>query len=409
MNENKKDRWIDQTLNSTVTVKGYGIKAIDVMFIICLWGFGLFIRLKLFPLVSADYSGFLEPWMEQIQSLGAWKSLGVEISNYPVAYMYLMSLVSGASDTMVALKMISVVFDYAASVAMFLLVLNRTESIRKAILGMAIVILCPTVIIDGAYWCQCDIIYACFILFALYFFFKDKDIICMLFLGLAFSFKLQTVFVLPFFIIMWLKKKTVRAGSFLLIPGVYVLMQIPAIIAGRSIKDLLLFYFGQADYYPWGTLEYPNLYVFLDETIDRNHHMNEISSAGILFCIIFLGFLAYYFYTSKIKLTDNICISILLFTVASVVFLLPHMHDRYGFLIDVIAIIYVILRPRKMPIMAGFMLISLINYMKYLIGERVVSMPFLAIGQFALIVYVGFDLYKQISEQNCNSDTEVVS
>lgn len=392
--KNEKSRWIDRALGASAIIGGYEIKLVDILFAVCLLILGMILRIQLFPIESADYYGFLEVWMKEIQAFGPWKSLSMEISNYPAAYMYLMSLVSASGDTLTALKVISVFFDYAASVAMFLIVLNRTSNVRKAIIGMALVILSPAVILDGAYWCQCDIIYACFILYALYFFFREKSVVCMLFLGLAFSFKLQTVFVLPFFIIMWLKKKNIRFRDFILIPGVYVLMQIPALIAGRPAKDLFFMYFDQAGYYPWGTLEYPNIYVFFDETIESSHHMSEICAAGVIFTIILLGVFAYCIYTEKIELNDNVCISLLLFTVAVAVYFLPHMHDRYGFLIDIIAIIYVMLRPRKFPILVGFSIISVINYMKYLIGVRVVSMPLLAIAQLILIVYVGYDLLK---------------
>ena len=54
-------------------------------------------------------------------------------------------------------------------------------------------------------WCQCDIIYSAFILWGLYRLFQKDSRGCMIFVGIAFAFKQQTLFILPFLVILWLK------------------------------------------------------------------------------------------------------------------------------------------------------------------------------------------------------------
>lgn len=390
------ERKIDQILNKEYSIKNLKFKTVDILFVAALWIFALIIRIKLYPIISADYWGFLEEWMNKIKELGGFRSMGTKISNYSSSYMYLMCIVSGAENSMYALKTISVVFDYLASFAVFLIIHNITKSTRKSIIGMAILLLCPTVFIDSAYWCQCDIIYTCIILYALYFFFKGNSKICFIILGVAFSFKLQTVFILPFMLIMWLKNKTVKLIDFLYIPVVFALIQIPAWMMGRPFSELLGVYFDQSSYYPWGTLEYPNIYALLDETMQNMHHTPEITGAGTFVTILILGFLAYYIYTKKIKLTSDLMITIALFTVAITVYCLPHMHDRYGFLIDLLAIIYAVLRPKKLPIMIGFFVVSIFTFMPYLIAVHILPIVYVAIIQLVLIVLVGYDMYKQI-------------
>lgn len=390
------ERKIDQILNKEYSIKNLKFKTVDILFVAALWIFALIIRIKLYPIISADYWGFLEEWMNKIKELGGFRSMGTKISNYSSSYMYLMCIVSGAENSMYALKTISVVFDYLASIAIFLIIHSITKSTRKSIIGMAILLLCPTVFIDSAYWCQCDIIYTCIILYALYFFFKGNSKICFIILGVAFSFKLQTVFILPFMLIMWLKNKTVKLIDFLYIPVVFALIQIPAWMMGRPFSELFGVYFDQSSYYPWGTLEYPNIYALLDETMQNMHHTPEITGAGTFVTILILGFLAYYIYTKKIKLTSDLMITIALFTVAITVYCLPHMHDRYGFLIDLLAIIYAVLRPKKLPIMIGFFVVSIFTFMPYLIAVHILPIVYVAIIQLVLIVLVGYDMYKQI-------------
>ena len=335
----EKERKLDQFLQYTVEIGEIKFQMVDLLFILCLSVVGLLIRIPLYPITSADYLGCLLPWMEEIRQTGGFFSLNHSISNYTSPYMYLMCLVSYVTrDNLYALKTVSVIFDYVAALAMFLLVYEITCNVRRSIIGMALVLLCPTVIINSAYWCQCDVIYTSFLLLSLLYFYRDNSRKSLVFMGIAFSFKLQALFFVPFLILMWLKGRTIKFCHFLYIPAMYVLTAVPAWLFGRSMKDLLLIYVQQSETYPWGTLEYPNIYALLGEVMPDYYHANEVSSAGTFMTIILLGLLAYYLYGKRIIITNQMAATIALFSVALVVYTLPHMHDRYGFLVDLLAI-----------------------------------------------------------------------
>ena len=392
-----KERQIDRVLKTEIKIKDISLQVIDIAFVICLFAFAFIIRWKLMPIESADYWGFLAEWMTKIREGGGYRSLGTQISNYTSPYMYLMCIVSYITENdLYGLKMISVVFDYLASVAIFLIVYHITADRHKAIMGMSVLLLCPTVILDSAYWCQCDIIYTTFILYAIYFLLKGNSNKCLIIVGISFAFKVQTLFIVPFLIIMWLKNKTVKLRHFLWIPVIYVISSLPAWMMGRSFKELMLIYFDQSNTYPWGTLEYPNIYALLGESMPDMRHAAEVSGAGIFMTIMILGCLAYYIYTKHVKLTDELMITLALFSVAIVVYSLPHMHDRYGFLIDLFAIIWGVVNIKKLPVTGGFVLVSVLTFMPYLIAVHIVPIQYIAIFQLALIFYVGYDLYKQI-------------
>ncbi len=390
------ERFIDRFLAEEIKIGKVVFKAVDLLFIGCLFSFSFVIRWKLMPIESADYWGFLQGWMQQVRQKGGFRSLGFSISNYTSPYMYLMCLASYLTDNdLYGLKMISVFFDYLASIGVFLILFHQTANVRKSILGMAVLLLSPTVILDSAYWCQCDIIYTTFILYGMYFFLKDNSRWCLIFVGIAFSFKLQAVFILPFLFIMWLKKKTIRFRDFIWVPVIYILSAVPAWMMGRDIKELLLIYLEQSGTYPWGTLEYPNIYALLGEAMPDMRHAAEVGGAGVFMTVILLGCIAYYFYTKKVKLTGELMITLALFTVALIVYSLPHMHERYGFLIDLLGIIYGMFNIKKMPVVCGFMLISVLSFMPYLIAVHIVPIQYVSIALLGLIVYVGYDLYQQ--------------
>lgn len=394
-----EERAIDRLLFTEFKIGKIKFKAVDLIFIVCLFVFAFMVRWKLMPIESADFWGFLEDWMNQIREGGGFRSLGRQISNYTSPYMYLMCIVSYLTENnLYGLKLLSVLFDYLAAIAMFLILYQMTCNVRKSILGMAALLLSPAVIIDGAYWCQCDIIYTAFILYAFYYFLKDNSRWCMIFLGISFAFKLQALFIVPFFIIMWLKRKTIRLADFLYLPAVYVLGALPAWLAGRDFKELMMIYFEQAGTYPWGTLEYPNIYALLGEAMPDMRHAAEVSGAGTFLTIILLGCLAYYLYEKNINFTNELIVTLALFTVAVTVYFLPHMHERYGFLVDLFAILYGALNPKRLPAVCGFMLVSLLSFMPYLIAVHIVPIQYVAIALLGLIVYVGYDLYNQVSE-----------
>lgn len=394
-----QERFIDRILNTEIRNKNARLKVIDIAFILSLFVFAFLIRWKLMPIVSADYFGFLEVWMKQIREYGGIASLAHEISNYTSPYMYIMTLISYVStNDLYALKLVSVLFDYLASIAVYLIILEMTGNIRKSILGMAVLLLSPTVILDSAYWCQCDIIYTCFLLYSFYYFLKDDSKKTMIFFAISFTFKLQALFLLPFYIIMWLKNKTIRIIDLLWVPVIYYISVLPAWIVGRNLGDLLGVYLKQSETYLWGTMEYPNIYALLGEAMPDMRHAVEVSGAGIYATIMILGCIAYYLYTKNVMLTGELMVTLALFMVAVTIYGLPHMHDRYGFLIDLFVIIYGVYRPKKIPVICGIMLISVLTFMPYLIAVHLVPIQYLAIGQLALICYIGYDLYNQIQE-----------
>lgn len=382
---------------SKIRIGKITFQIVDLLFILCLFFFAFMIRWKLMPIESADYWGFLKDWMEQIREGGGFRSLDHQISNYTSPYMYIMCLVSYISkNDLYALKMVSVIFDYAASVAVFLIIHQISRNVRRSILGMAAILLSPAVILDGAYWCQCDIIYTTFILYALYHFFRNDSETCLILVGISFAFKLQALFIVPFLLIMWLKNRTIKLNHFVWIPIVYVLSAVPAWLFGRSFKELMLIYFDQSGTYPWGTLEYPNIYALLGEAMPDMRHAAEVSGAGVFLTIILLGGIAYYLYTKDVNLTDELLVTLALFTVALAVYCLPHMHDRYGFLIDLLAVVYGMLNARRLPVMCGFFVVSIVSFMPYLIAVHIVPIQYVALVLLGLIMYVGYDLYRQI-------------
>lgn len=396
-----KSRWIDRFLNHKIEIAKTEVSVLNLLFLVCIFMLSIVMKSKLFPIMTADFTGSFDAWMNTIRTEGLFASLSHKISDYPVSYLYFLALLTHiSSNNLMVLKFSSIFFETVSAVAVFMILMRLTKSVNKSVFGAALTAVAPIVILDGAFWGQCDSLYTALILLALYFFFKEDSNKFCIFIGLAFCFKVQTLFLFPFILIMWAKNKVIKLVHLLWIPGLYFVSIIPAWIAGRSFKDLISVFWSQANFFPAATLNYPNIYTLMGETQEPSHLTSYISEAGLLLAIIVLGFVAYYIVQKKFIITDNIVITTAILTIGLAVYFLPHMHDRYGYLLDILSIIYVVLRPRKFPVFAGFSLVSVMCCIPYLMCITVIPFAYQAIFLGGLLVYIGMDLYNQINEQS---------
>ena len=113
-------------------------------------------------------------------------------------------------------------------------------------LSLFAVLFLPTVIVNSSMWGQCDSIYAAFGLLALYFALRDKYVLSVALAAVAFSFKLQIIFLLPIYAVFLF---TGRIRFRLLVFRLYTWLFAPAALMGRPILDSVLIYTNQVKTY----------------------------------------------------------------------------------------------------------------------------------------------------------------
>lgn len=202
--------------------------------------FGLILSLLLrffaFGFVSSDMEGYLLGWFGQIEQLGRFRALSVQVGNYSVLYQTLIAIMTYIPiDPLIQYKMLSVLFDYSLAFVSALLVydLCGKKKFVATIAGFA-VLFWPSVFVNSAVWGQCDSIYVSFGLWAIYAFSKKKYLPAFILYGLACSFKLQAIFLLPFFLFAYVKKKEFSLLHFFVVPVTMEILTIPAMIMGRG-------------------------------------------------------------------------------------------------------------------------------------------------------------------------------
>jgi len=162
---------------------------------------GVAIRIYFLPHISLDMKAYLIPWYDYIAAHGAWAALGEEFSNYTPPYLYLLALATlgkGFFSKVTAIKLLSIVFDFSNAYLVFRIVKLQAQKEYLPLAAAALFLCLPTVALNSSAWGQADSIYAFFILASLFYLLQDKPLPALILFGVAFAFKAQAVFLLPF-------------------------------------------------------------------------------------------------------------------------------------------------------------------------------------------------------------------
>ncbi|MCR5337248.1 MAG: hypothetical protein K6E75_01695 [Lachnospiraceae bacterium] len=368
---------MEVTTNNTHTNKKTSLRQLrwgDILLFLLISAIACYIRFVLRNIVAGDYKMFFEPWVAILrQAGGGIKGLAAEFEyvDYTTPYLTILSFISICPflNTLLLMKIVSILFDFSAAFAVMAITFHHTKNWRTSIFAYGALLLAPTVIANSAMWAQCDIIFTSFVLWSIYFMLEDKPAVSMIFYGIAFAFKLQTFFILPLYVIFWMKKK-MKLWHFIFVPVMYIVGMIPALIAGKDFWELLTVYFFQAgglmDIYALSH-KFPNIY----QLFGTDAFLIEYADAGIYVTLAALMAELYIFAFKKYQLHEKLILRMGMMLTMTVVFFLPHMHERYAILVDVLAIAYFFYEPDKLYIPVLTVLCSFAGYTIYLAQNNI--------------------------------------
>lgn len=383
-----------------------------ILFLLLITAISVFIRLKLLNFKSGDYVSCLEPWFNQLKASGGILGLKEKIGNYNMPYMTILALLTYLPVLpIISIKVVSIVFDYLGALGAMLIVRKLLKNSKNmeliSILTYCILIILPTVLLNSAAWAQADSIYSAFAIWALYFLMDEKYIKAFIFLGLSMAFKLQFIFVLPIFILVYISKRKFSVFHFAIIPLVDIILCIPAILVGKGLFNCINIYIEQmVEYDGYLSLNFPSIYS-LFFNIDSNYIYtpNEcIPSVGVWLTISIFVFMAFIILYKKIKLDSKAILAFSLWSVMICTFLLPHMHDRYLYIGDILSIVYFAVNRDNIYVPIIVNVISLYGYCWFLFGGLTLPLEYVAIAYLITIVlftknifkkYLGIDLAKK--------------
>ena len=219
--------------------RGWGVPVVLAALLVV----GLAVRVPMLSEQSGDYRAFLLPWYEHLVDAGGFAGLGDSFSNYNTPYLVLLAALTHLPvDPLVGIKAISIVFDVVLAAFAYGIVHRvRPASRWSPVVAAGVVLLLPTVVLNSAWWAQCDSLYTSLCLGSVYFLLRRRAALACAAFGLAFAFKLQAVFFLPALLVLLVVDRR-RLRGLVLVPVTFLAALLPAWFAGRSFASQLSVY-----------------------------------------------------------------------------------------------------------------------------------------------------------------------
>ncbi len=376
----------------------------NFIYIVLITILAIILRGVLVKYSSGDYEMFLSPWFNYLKLGGGLKGLAMDIGNYTPIYMTILAILTYFPvSSLVSIKIVSIIFDFVGAFAVYKIVKellkNKKYQDKVALLCYTVYLFIPTVFLNSAYWAQSDGIYTAFILLSIYYLIKNNFKIGFLFFSIAFAFKFQAIFIFPLYVLMFLSDRKIKLRYLLILPAVIFIFSIPKVIYSHDLLAGFKVYINQAGTYSqYITLNFPNVYsIFLKGNGTSNlidTPFSDLGTIGIIVTFVILITLAYFVIVKKVKFDKKAIIDFGLLSILITTFFLPQMHERYLFMGDVIAILYLVVNIKKyyVPLMIEF--ISLNGYMYLLFSGFAINLSTLSIGFLVLLVLYTRDIIK---------------
>lgn len=356
------------------------------------------VRYYMLDFVSRDYTNFLSHWFEYLKSNGGILALKDYQGDYNPPYMTILALLTYIPlDGLYLIKGLSIFFDFALALSSASLVAFLVKDNKKVyfFFTYALMLFVPEIVMNGSLWGQCDSMYATFIVLSILFLLKKKYQLSFILLGVAFALKLQFIFILPMYIVVYFASKKFSLLNFLYISLVNFILSLPAIIVGRPIGSIISIYIKQiGEYAESTTLNFLNIYDLIGEDAIIFSNYGIIMTMAV--CFLMLAYVIY----KNVKFNNQKIINLGLWFVVITTFLLPRMHDRYLYVGLVLALIYYIVYRKNLTLLISIILCSIMTYSWYLFGTVIEAKTIIIIGYAVVIAYYTKDILYMLCEDN---------
>ncbi len=270
---------------------------------------------------TLDYIDFLSRWVDFFRQNGGFAALRYPIGNYNIPYLYFLALFSysGVND-LYLIKLLSIFFDVLLAYASCQLLSKVSDNRASRLACFFTVLFLPTVVLNGALWAQCDVIFTALAVLSIYQALDGRPVESMISITLSFGFKLQAVFVMPILAVLWMKNDY-RFRHFFIFPAGYVLLVLPAVLLGRPFLDTITLYLNQTGSIGSG-LNYNSSSVFALFTNVSNEPL--ASKLGILAAFTAMLIILLVCFINRRRLTAKSVLAAAALFAVVIPFLLPH-------------------------------------------------------------------------------------
>ncbi len=327
------------------------------------------VRILLWPIHTPDLDIAFLPWQATLIEHGRWLSLKHPVGDYFPAYYemaILSSLLEPHLSRVAQVKLVPFCFDLLSAAIAYPLaaVLQKSSATQVSpaprILAVFAVLAGPTVIVNSAVMGQQDMTFTFFLLTTVLSVAAGAGALAPLFFGLALAFKLQAIFLSPFFLAMILRRR-IPWWSLLLLPAGWLIALTPPLLVGASLREYVSLPFTQMSEIPALAVNVGNPWIianFLHLPARIGVLCGMLVSACAGSAIVVLGLR---------RAADTACgiVAIAALSLLTMPYILPKMHDRYFFPAEVLLCILACVDLSFVPPAALVVVASLISYAGY--------------------------------------------
>ena len=356
---------------------------------------------------TQDSVGYVLGWMKEIKENG-FTSFYQTTADYSPIFMFMLAILSllpsGAEvkvngftfyqNDMIYVKTVYYLMTVVLALGVYLLVKELTSSKGKATIGYIVTLVLPTVFLNSAVWGNADVIYVTFMLYSFYFIIKGKERLAFIFFGLTFANKLQSVFLIPLLVYLMFNRKIKFYKIIYAILALFATF-IPAYFCGASFTEPFKYITAQFGGYNKLTLGCANFWQIIDITGD----LFKDNCQWFALALIGVTLIAVYYRGIDLNSKENL-FKIGFFLIMITIFFLPHMHERYFYIIDVLVLVYALVDKKKAYFVPIMQISSIIAYFHYLAGYYFIdswgegSVNIAAFINIFILVVVGYELLK---------------
>ena len=252
---------------------------------------------------------------------------------------------------------------------------------------------------NSSLWGQADALYTLFLLACLYYLLTDKPLLGVIAFGIAITIKAQAIFIAPLLAVLFFKRR-IAWQYFLMVPLIYILLDMPAFLLGRPLLGIFTIYSAQASIFEVLSKNAPNLYIFMSAI---PYNLGLI--IGLVVAVLIIGYWIWFNARAKSDLNQNMILLMSLVSVALVPFVLPKMHDRYFYPADIFSLLAAFYMPALWFVPILYQIVSTLAYIVFLYNAPAWLTQIAAVLN---TLTLGFLFWEQVRKRTLTSSSQIL-
>ena len=354
-------------------------------------------HLALLDVKPGRYTKVLEPMLTDMWNYELVTAMAWEDGAWSGMHLIVMALLSRIEhfSWLYAVKLFDLLCQCVAAGAVLRLALQRGAKVYGALAAMFACVLAPTMLENAGVWAQSDATFAMLTLWGLALLLDDHPLAGCVLWGLALGTKLQSAFLFPLLIVLFMKNR-VQLRHILALAAAAFLCQIAIVLDGQGLTSLVTRYAVQLEDARWelGLSDgMPNVYKLMLVASTR-----EFSGMGLYLGIAGALLVVAALLRTRRDLTNDTLLLGALLLACGLPLILPQMNARSWYLAGMLA--FACAGNARRMIAAGMIeFISLCAYMASIFGFDVVPVMPLALMAIGTAVLVLLELLDAILEK----------